>query len=398
MRCGSNRRAGMSSLVVLLTLVPLLLLVGLVLYFALLREAKGEGQTGADAAALAAARELACDDMLTADVGRAMARLDRARFAARTLARSNLSFGEPLDVGLNEANQDDGDIVFGDFRTAEGGGRVFAPAGTDPANWAGAAVTAVRVTVSRSPVDAPFGSAPDRKLLARATAVLDFGVVGLRPTNDDPVPLVPVALFPAAKAKDADEWAFDPEKKAFVQGKGDGIPEFRVVLGAPADETVRPGAFLQIGAEDFDATVAQLAGGVGRGSLGGKFAGEFVLGRDNILKLRGSPACPSVGSDLRRRVCAAFGAARDAAEPRVWPLAVGGPGGGRRHAGDEDDAVRVGGFAAARVVAVRGDGPGIELVLQPAAYTSPAVVAERRTPAPEFWANNRTVCRVRLAD
>ena len=57
------------------------------------------------------------------------------------------------------------------------------------------------------------------------------------------------------------------------------------------------------------------------------------------------------------------------------------------------------GWMAARVVAITpGKDGGINLVLQPAVVHHPSVVTEHRQPEPMFWAQNRTVCRVRLTE
>ena len=72
-----QRRPGSMSLMMLLAIPSLLLFVGMVLYVGMLRDAKTESQNGADAAALAAAHELATDDLLTQNRARAEGRIQR---------------------------------------------------------------------------------------------------------------------------------------------------------------------------------------------------------------------------------------------------------------------------------------------------------------------------------
>jgi hypothetical protein len=88
--------------------------------------------------------------------------------------------------------------------------------------------------------------------------------------------------------------------------------------------------------------------------------------------------------DALRGVC-------DSGEPRIWPLFS--------TVNEDDGSVRVTGWMAARVVASSpAPGGGIQLILQPAVVCHPSAVTEQRTSPPLFWAINRTVCRVRLAE
>jgi hypothetical protein len=49
-------------------------------------------------------------------------------------------------------------------------------------------------------------------------------------------------------------------------------------------------------------------------------------------------------------------------------------------------------------VEIQTQGTNLLLVLQPCVLPHAAAVTEQREPSPEFWANNRMVCRVRLAE
>lgn len=408
------RRAAHVSVATLLAVPMLLAAVGLVCYVALVRDARTETQNATDAAALAAARALATDDFLVADPARTAARVAVARAAAVTLGHLNVAGGERLGFHPNEGNDPDGDIVFGTLDRPLGGTfKAAKPAAATNADKATRAdrgdqaggelgtadrVNAVQVTFRRSPVRGPLGGpTPDRDVLARSVAMLDFAVVGFRPRDGSPVPLVPIGIFTdhVGRADNAwdthlragkDEWRFDAKAKKFVAG-ADGIPEVAVLVGSGSKKSSDvPGLFLQIGAQDSAETVEQVRSGVTHNQLRGKFGSGLVFAEDNILEVIGSPDCPSEGSfdaALRHRIAAG--------EPRLWPLFT--------EVNEEAGLVRLNGWVGARIVsAERHPGGGVMLVLQPAVVCHTAAVTEQRSPAPVYVANNRTVCRVRLAE
>ena len=391
------RRSGAISVATLLAVPVVLLVVGLVVYVALLRDSKVEVQNGADAAALAAAAALVSDDLLLSDPDRAAARLDRARAAAIALARANFSQGEALGLDRNPDNHPDGDIVFGfqDRPLA-----AFRPVGGHPHEWAGDRVNAVRVTLGRSPLRAPLGGrSSTRDVRGRATALLDWHVVGFSPQGENPVPLMPIGLSLARKGlsegewepewrRGRDEWRFDPASGRFERGS-DGIPEFEVVLGGPRrrpDEAVA--VFLRIGGGSPQDSLRQFRSGVNRDDLA-KWGGEFLLGVHNTVNVSGSPDCPPETDPSRGPIEEAL---RAAGGPRIWPLFS--------DADPETGNVRVSGWTGARIVSVgHADGGGLRIRLQPAVVSHPSIVADPgRSPHPAFWTGNRTVCAVRLAE
>lgn len=403
MTCGNaHRRPGGISILAVLALPVVLLIIGLVVYVSQLRDSRTELQNGADAAALAAARALATDAMLTQDIGRAKKRFAGARDAAANLAGANLAGGERIKLDPNPDNQADGAIVFGSLDKPVGGN--FQPVGTDPANWVGNKANAVMVTVRRSAIRGVFGAiGPSGDVLARSVAMLDFGVYGFHPIDDTPTPLVPVAILTdhtgvhpngwdhLARKAGPDNWAFDAGENKFVPGN-DGIPEVTVVFGSPGGKPAARGLFLRVGADSFAVTAMQTKTGLARHDFRqANFPSGFVLGSDNRLAVPGSPQCPPVGSESRNMIDAACREILAGGNPRVWPLVSDY---------DEDTGkVVVTGFVAARVVAVGSNDDGtLALTLQPAVVCHPALVTEVRADRPDFWANNRTVCRVRLSD
>ena len=390
----SPARPGAVSFAALIAIPVVLLLVGLVVYVALLRDSKVEVQNGADAAALAAAEALVTDDLLVADPGRAAARLDRSRDAAAALARANFSQGQPLTLDRNRDNDPDGDIVFG-FQDRP----LSAFCAVGQKGCACDHVNAVRVTLGRSPLPSPMGGrSSDRGVRGRATALLDWHVVGFSPKGDSPVPLMPIGLSLAREGVSESEW--EPEWRrgrdewppAEVDGRnvaGDGIPEFEVVLGAPRrGKGQSVGVFLRLGGGLTRDFVRQVQSGPNRDDLA-KWTGEFSLGVHNTVTVTGSPECPPESDSNRAALEAAL---RAASGPRIWPLFS--------DADPETGDVRVSGWTGARVVAVeRAGGGGLLLRLQPAVVSHPSIVADpNRSPPPAFWGGNRTVCAVRLAD
>lgn len=399
MRYSPSRRTGAISLITLIAIPVLLLLVGLVLYVTLLRDAKIEVQNAADAAALAAGYALASDELLTFDMERAIARLDRARAAAADVAQANFSHGEPLRFDPNRDNQPEGDIVFGSLERPFA---AFRPAGSHPREWVGDQINAVRLTLGRSPLKAPLGGrSSSQPVRSRATAMLDWHVVGISPLRDEACPLMPIGLF-TEEADDAefgwrfacqngsDEWRFDPVSQQFVPGR-DGISEVDVVIGTPPRGPLSvPAVFLQLGAETAEVTLKQIRTGVNREHLA-KWGGEFSLGVHNTVSVPGSGECPPASDPNRARLDDALRIAARGG-PRIWPLCSG--------IHEDDGSMLICGWAGARIVAVEWieDG-GLRLRLQPAVVAHPAIVADpAHTPVPAYWRANRTVCAVRLAE
>jgi hypothetical protein len=397
-----NQRRGTVSVGTLLAVPALLILVGLVIYVGTLRDARTETQNGADAAALAAARALATDDLLTDDLHRATQRLRRARTAAIALGQANFAGGERLELDENAGNDPDGDIVFGQLDRPLSGH--FEPIGKHAADCVGDRVNAVRVTLRRGPVRASFGGcAPERDVLARATAMLDWRVVGFRPKDDSQLPLIPIGICTDHKGelphgwdahcrrRDRDEWHFDHENRKCLAGR-DGIPEVTVILGQRSNHSDVPGVFLKVGVHTFDDTVEQVRSGMNRGHFRGQFGdGGVVLGPDNALHIPGTPDCPGESQPTRRSLDEVFRGVCERGEARIWPLFS--------EVDEDSGLVRVTGWMAARVVGCDvASGGGIKLTLQPAVVCHPAAVTEHRSSPPAFWAINRTICRVRLAE
>ena len=233
--------------------------------------------------------------------------------------------------------------------------------------------------------------------------MIDHHVVGFRPNDDQPIPLMPLAIFTDHQGDIPNGWdfhcrrvvrdelRFDYQAKRFVAGR-DEIPEVVVVIGPRGKDTgAVPGLFLQVGVDSFAETAAQVCGGIVRNQLEKKFHSGLVFANDNRLNIPGSPNCPPPNNPARQMIDDALRGVVESGEARIWPLFS--------EVDEENAVVRVSGWMAARVAAVgRTEGGGIQLTLQPAVIAHRSAVTEHRANAPAFWANNRTVFRVRLAE
>ena len=155
--------------------------------------AKHELRNAAEAAALAAARELACDDRLRSDFDPAALKM-KACFAAARIANENIVAGQPLflDTSTNR------DVRFGRLTTdPESGEKLFEEVdGRDEPMTV--AVNARRTTDRDSAVPLPFRTlyaVTDADVVAIAEASLDFHVRGLRPSDQSPIPTLPLAIL-----------------------------------------------------------------------------------------------------------------------------------------------------------------------------------------------------------
>jgi hypothetical protein len=400
--CYRQGRTGVSGLSLLIALPVLLALTGLVVYVGLLRDVRYEAQGGADAAALAGARLLADDSLLLKENYHALmqGRVRQARQMAQTIGQLNFAGNKRLSLDLNDPNNPEGDIVIGQLDRPLRG--TFRPLPADVDSWDNSAINAVRVTVRRSALPGLWGGRPPQTAIAaQATAFLDWRVVGYRPSHDRPIPLVPIALYSDPSGEDArswewqwqrrlcDIWSYDRSNQRWQTG-ADGLPEIVQTLGGTG-LTVGPALFLQIGVEDFAGTLHQIQEGIRRVELERQFgAGGFVLRGDNKVNVPGASGLPPVGSQTRTVLLETLQDLASTGQARLWPL--------YSVYDTLQGQVRVHGWTAARLVEIQTQGTNLLLVLQPCVLPHAAAVTEQREPSPEFWANNRMVCRVRLAE
>ncbi len=400
-RLKRQRRAGTAAAVALIALPVILLLFGLVLYIAMGRDTRSEAQNGCDAAALAACRALACDDLHAPHhPDRERDRLRHAGEAARELAEANHAHGHRLSLHCDLDHPEHSEVVFGRLAHPRG---TFVPRGHEHDEDREHPINAVRIVVTTTKVRGPFESLfCGRPMQARATAMLDWCAVGFRPKGDECVPLVPIGCYTDHKGDrdddgwdrcrrtGTDRWRYDPETNRFAPG-ADGIPELVVVIGGSRGKNEVPGLFLCLGTGSAPEALEQLRSGMTAAQCE-KFSGGFHFGEDNTISVSGSRACPAPGTDARRRLIEALEHCAASGQPRIWPLFEKSDG--------ETGMVKVSGWVGARIVSVgSAEGGGVRLVLQPAIVCHPSVVTDPDRPVrPQFWGGPRTVCRARLAD
>lgn len=155
--------------------------------------AKTELRTTAEAAALAAARELAHDDRLRRDFDPTALQM-KSRFAAARIAAENFTAGEALAL----STEPNGDVRFGSLQVdPETGETIFVE--TDGDDEPTTVVVQARRTSARdSAIPLPFRTlyAPtDADVVAVAEASINFEVIGLRPVDELSIPTLPLAIL-----------------------------------------------------------------------------------------------------------------------------------------------------------------------------------------------------------
>ncbi len=160
--------------------------------------AKSELRIAAEAAALAAARELANDDRLRPDYDPTALQM-KSRFAAARIAAQNVVAGEPVTLKPDSAS----DVRFGRLMNDPATGEpIFVEAHDLEAT---SVAVAARCTEARqSAVALPFRTfyAPtDADVVAVAEASLNFQVRGLRTVDRLPIPTLPLAILAQPNAK-----------------------------------------------------------------------------------------------------------------------------------------------------------------------------------------------------
>lgn len=174
--------------------------------------AKSELQTAAEAAALAAARELANDDRLRPEFNSAALQM-KSRMAAARIASENVIAGEPLSLNI----QDDGDVRCGRLKVDPSTGEVtfIESEGDDMPTTV--AVNARRTSDRDAAVALPFRTflAPtDADVVAVAEASINFEVIGMRPVEGLSIPTLPLAILSQADAVADSDSGKTPETKA----------------------------------------------------------------------------------------------------------------------------------------------------------------------------------------
>ena len=189
----ASRRSGSLMPALALALLAVLGGAALVIDRLALDTAKSELRASAEAAALAAARELANDDRLRPDSDPAALQM-KARFAAARIANANHIAGEPLTLNT-ESN---GDVRCGRLASDPESGEMIFLEAEGKENPTTVVVYARRTAERDSPIPLPLRTlyAPtDADVVAVAEASINFGVIGLRPVDELPIPTLPLAIL-----------------------------------------------------------------------------------------------------------------------------------------------------------------------------------------------------------
>lgn len=233
----SQSRRGWLAPIVALAMVVVMGAIALVLDRLWLDMATGEAQGVAEAAALAAARELASDDDLRSPEASPEARIAAATLAAENVAAMNRVAGQPYQLDSTA-----GDLKFGlNLQVEETGEIKFVETIHNPRS---ARVVAQRTHSRGNPVSLFLTgvtrvSAGEVRALAEAT--IDNHIVGFQSVGGARVPMLPLAILrndPSGQRQDTwqvqiekrrgpDNYRFDPSNGEVHPGS-DGIPEIEL--------------------------------------------------------------------------------------------------------------------------------------------------------------------------
>ena len=321
-----------------------------------LQTARVEMQNAAEAAALAAARELVDDRLLVGDPRVIGERTDAARSSACRLAFNNGVFGDPVALDRNVANDGRGEVVLG--RLDPHADDVFyagdlSAAGQPPAVGAGLPrpyinachVHACRTRSHGASVSWRLAKAlgvPSANVAAEATALLDRDVIGFRPDGVRPIPLMPIALLSdpqgakegswenrVEKGAGPDEYCFDLVRQT-VQSGSDGLHEMSVAFRD--DRRPDNACALRLGTSDWSDMLEQVRRGLTVQETAKLPDGQIVLGADGRFRAPVFPLPLSGGKADLKALFDALGRLRDRGEPaRLAAVPDSGSGDGRRH-------------------------------------------------------------------
>lgn len=373
-------RKGILMPAIIMALVVLLCCLALVLDSLWLDAADTELAAGADAAALAAARELATDDTLKADL-EWKSRLQAAQTAALDVAAANRAAGTPIALNVNPQmiiGDNTNDIRFGRLVNLPTGHVRFLETEFAPTS---VVVTAQRTRERGNPIALFFRGLTGQAAgdaAARVEATVDNRVIGVRPASDGIVPALPLAILsddPTGARVDtwtvqivngtgADAFRYDAETDRVRPGP-DGLPEIVLLSKSRRQDAAATNVnLIDIGTDlRTQALVEQINNGWTVRDLE-RWDGELVLSDRAVELTSASKIDRDVTVALREQI----GLQRVIVLARQ--LVPGGPNGFGK--------VLVNGFAAGRIMSVtRLDDDVVAIVLQPTVLnTHTAVIVD----------------------
>jgi Flp pilus assembly protein TadG len=282
---------------VAIALLVLMMAFALIIDRIWLETAKLELNNAAEAAALAAAGQLASDDLLRLDAP-VEERLQNARLAAGDIAAENFVCGTAVELNT----EPEGDIRIGVLELTKNGIR-FVESDDNPTS---VVVTALRTRSNNNPIALVIAGVTKLAfgdVATRVEASISNDLVGLRAIEGTPIPALPVAIYevdPSGDREDTwqnliedrkgtDDYSFDEESNTVIDGP-DGIPEMvlrSMRLGQdPAKANV---LLLDLGTGVDDNKVArQFKSGLTVDDLE-NFDGQLVIGQGATLALTATP-------------------------------------------------------------------------------------------------------------
>ncbi len=340
--------------------------------------ARVELVTATEAAALAAANQIADDELLRLEPDMSTL-LDNARTKAAEVAASNMVAGSPLELDTSE----EGDVRFGRIVTdSETGLGKFLEIDYRPTS---VVVFGGRTRQFGNPVALFFQQLTGRTsgdLLATAEASIDNRITGVRPYAGANTPAIPLAILDKhldPKRVDtwthqidgrlgADEYGYDAATGE-VTNTPDGIPEF-LVYGAKQDAKEED-------VEKANCHVVDVGTGLNPAELSRQFASGWTAADltdfDGELRVDSGPETLDsnaiLGSDELSDLEALIGRARICILYRNPRSQRGTPG---------QSMVQATRLVAVRILSVReAAGKSIEILVQPAVVTTrTALVSE----------------------
>jgi len=372
--------------------------VALVLDQLWINAAQIELTTSAETAALAAARVLAGDHLLSGALDDD-AVLARARERAQYIAGQNRAAGTPVELNA-DANRD---IRFGRLVVHQYSGRTRFVATDRSPNTV--AVIAHKTRSRNNPVAlflrglTHVGAAD---VIRTAQATLDNRLIGLRPFSGSPVPALPIAILKShSDAARTDTWDTQIEGRAgqdqftfdaetgLVHGGADGIPEIILTAATRRDRSIQSNVRLvDLGTElRIGGLMRQIAFGWNTDDLA-SYGGQLSI-HSNAMVSDSSDTFPE---SIRDRLASMTG------QCRICLLYTERE---RTGGGDQSGAsdIVVAGVAAGRVMSVRAQpNDTCEIVFQPGVLTTrTAVVFDRGSNSGnDEPARNRYVYNMRL--
>jgi Flp pilus assembly protein TadG len=356
------RRRGAAAPLVAVSSTLLVGMAALTIDGGMLYRARTELQASADAAALAAALELASPDRLRGAAYMTDEWAD-ARAAAADYALRNRIMGSAPTVDLNSGNATNGDVVIGYL--SEPNNLAQPLSFSEPDKFNTVMVRVRRNNIRNGPINMLFANifgVQTVNLGAEAAAILEDGVVGFKVTSKTGnAGLLPLSLHVNAwtnllngMVTIGDLYSYDPVNKTVSAGP-DGIPELNLYPGSGATQ-LPPGNFGTVDIGSSNNSTADLSRQIRYGISAedlAYFGGELKLGSDGTLLLNGDTGLSAAIKDDLESI---------KGKPRTIPLfnKVEGPG--------NNSMFTVVGFAGIRIMNVKLTGAMSkkQVVIQPA--------------------------------